>query len=305
VNRSLALPILIALISAAGEGHSQVIHRTQAGDTLGSLAERYYGDAGLADLISRHNGIGKALKPGVELRLPSASTHQVARGESWSDLAARYWGEAAAGPELARWCGSDGTTAPVQGRVLAIPALAKHRIEPGETLVALARRFYRDPEKAADLARLNRIKDPRRLRAGTAVRVPFFGTVRSERAAPVQAAAAPSPAPTRGDVPSAPQRRGDPLGADLSGAVNAYLDGNFEDALARLEEQRPRVLASGSPDQRGLLLRYLIFSYVAFDRDDAACEAFSTLRKSGADAALDPELVSPKIRGVLDQCATP
>lgn len=317
MKRRLLLALLCSACACSDLARAQVIHRTQSGDTLGGLADRYYGDAGLADLIARHNGIRGAFKPGIELRLPSASQHEVARGESWNDLAARYWGEASSGQALARWCGSDGATSPTQGQVLTIPALVKHRLEPGETLVALARAFYRDPEKAGDIGRLNRIDDPKRLRAGTALRLPFFAIVRPELAsraaskpasspsAPASAAA--SSASSRAssppeDVAAAPMRRDDALSMDLSGAVNAYLDGNFEDALARLEAQRVRVLASGSQDQRGLLLRYLIFSYVAFDRNDAACDAFAALRKSGDDAALDPELVSPKIRGVLGQC---
>lgn len=316
MNRRIALALLFALVCSARSGHSQVIHRTQRGETLGGLAERYYGDSGLADVIARHNGIQGALKPGVELRLPSASKHEVARGESWNDLAARYWSEASSGQALARWCGSDGATAPVKGQVLTVPALVRHRIQPGETLVALSRRYYRDPEKASDLARLNRIADPRRLHAGAVVRLPFFASVRPEQAANAAARAAPSTAPppppkaaaaptNRKDVAAGPARREDALSADLSSAVNAYLDGSFEQALARLEEQRPRVLASGSREQQGLLLRYLIFSYVAFDRNDSACDAFAALRKRGADDALDPELVSPKIRSVLDQCSAP
>jgi LysM repeat protein len=317
MKRPIALALVLAAVFSARAASSQVIHRTQSGETLGGLAQRYYGDPGLADLIAHHNGIKGSLKPGVELRLPSASRHEVASGESWNDLAARYWGDAAAGQSLARWCGADAATAPAEGQVLTVPALVRHRIEPGETLVALSRRYYRNPEKAPDLARLNRVANPKRLHAGAVVRLPFFGSVRPEYA--VQAApkarvattaakkqpAAPPARRERKDVAAGPARRNGELGAELGGAVNAYLDGNFEDALARLEAQRTSVLASGSKEQRGLLLRYLVFSYVAFDRNDAACDAYSALQRSGADAELDPELVSPKIRGALGQCGTP
>ena len=305
----LALGLLLALASHALPARSQVMHRIERGDTLGLLAERYYGDASLADLIAGHNRIEGRLEPGIEIRLPSASRHEVARGESWSDLAARYWGDAALGRSLARWCGSEGDSEPGAGTVLTIPALVRHRLAPGETLIGLARRFYRDPDRAQDLGRLNRVDEPRRLHAGRELRIPLLASVRD---APVQAGSPasrdrsiasepPPPGPSASEVASGPALQTE-LFPGLMAAVNAYLDGSFEDALIRLEAQRSRVLAAGSDNERGLLLRYLMYSYVAFERNDAACDAFAALREIADPPDLDPEIVSPKIREVLRHC---
>jgi LysM repeat protein len=297
MHRRLFAVLSIALLCAAAPSAAQVLYRTQPGETLAGLAQRFYGDASLADLIAQHNQLRGALEPGVELRLPSASRHTVARGESWSDLAARYWGDAALGRALARWCGADGASAPAASEIVTVPALVSHRLAPGETLVALARRFYRDPARAAELGRLNQVKDPRQLHSGRKLRIPLLAMVVLDAPAETE-----RPASETADVASPPAAKPE-SSPELVAAVNAYLDGDFEDALARLERERSRILASGSDQERGQLLRYLIFSYVAFDRDDAACDALAALQKIEARPDMsDPELVSPKIQDALGRC---
>jgi LysM repeat protein len=297
-HRGLAAGACIALLCLARPAASQVLYRTQPGESLAGLAQRFYGQASFADLIQQHNQLRGALEPGVELRLPSASQHSVARGESWNDLAARYWGDASLGPALARWCGADGTSAPNTGKTLTVPALVSHRLAPGETLVALARRFYRDPAKAAELGRLNQVKDPRQLHSGRQLRIPLLAMVVVDAPAKAEHSASGT-----ADVAARPPASRAKVSPDLMTAVNLYLDGDFEGALARLERERSRILASGSDQERSQLLRYLIFSYVAFDRHDAACDAYAAMQRIEAEPDLnDPELVSPKIRDVLGRC---
>lgn len=47
-----------------------------------------------------------------------------------------------------------------------------YTVQEGDTLEALARRFYRDPLHWRTLARVNDIRDPRKLRAGKVIWVP-------------------------------------------------------------------------------------------------------------------------------------
>jgi hypothetical protein len=300
--------LAVGLAALAEPVGAQVMHRVAQGETLDQLARRYYGDPWFAEVIARHNQLDGKPRPGVELRLPSASRHEVSRGESWNDLAARYWDEAALGPALARWCGVESGAAPAPGQTLTIPALVRHRLAPGETLVSLARRFYRDPAKASELARLNRVRDPRRLHAGKLLRIPLLASISpqpdaSDAAMTLASEDAPrvAAASSEADVASGSAERTE-ISAELSGAINAYLDGSFEDALSRLEAQRAGVLASGSDHERSLLLRYLVFSYVAFDRADAACDSFAALRDIAGGSELDPDLVSPKVRETLSHC---
>lgn len=299
MTRRSAAGLLFLLLCQAPPAAPQVLYRTQPGEGLTELAQRFYGDASLADLIAQHNRLRGALEPGVELRLPSASRHTVKRGESWNDLAARYWGDASLGPALARWCGAGSRPSPTAGETLNVPALVSHRLAPGETLVALARRFYRDPARAEELGRLNRVKNPKQLHAGKELRIPLLVAVVLDSAGEPGA-----PASESTDVAAPPPLPRPEFSGALMAAANAYLDGNFEDALARLERERPSILASGSDQERSQLLRYLIFSYVAFDRDDAACDAFAALQKLEARPDMnDPELVSPKIQDVLGRCS--
>jgi LysM repeat protein len=296
--------IALGAVLFASSAPAQVLHRIERGDTLAGLAERYYGDSRFAEVIASHNGLERDPQPGTELRVPSASHHDVQRGESWSDLAARYWSDAQLGEDLARWCErsesveraapSRALADPPVGARLLMPALVTYRIHPGETLAGVSRRFYAGPERAAALARLNRIEDPRYLRSGQSIRVPLLEIAQGVPEPPaepprdVAAAPAPPPAPERSEA--------------LAKAVNDFLDGSFEAALAQLEEQRARVLASGPDPDRALLLRYLTYSYVAFDRPDAACESFGALAKIERPPQLDPDLVSPRIRDVLSRC---
>jgi LysM repeat protein len=294
--------LLLALL--ASPVRAQVLHRTEPGETLSELAQRYYGDASFADLIAAHNKLARDPQPGVELRLPSASRHTVARRESWNDLAARYWSDASLGPALARWCGFDPAAPPAVGSVIEIPALFTYRLKPGETLVGLARRFQRDPSRGVLLAELNRVPDPKYVHAGRELRIPVMASVREAGETASKSASEPPASaskPSR-DVASGPPRSDPALTPDLMSAVNAYLDGDFEAALSQLEQQRPKLLAKGSDSERKLLLRYLIFSYVAFERNDAACDAYAALRGIERKPDLDPELVSPKIRDALARC---
>jgi hypothetical protein len=282
------------LVILAGASRAQLLHRVGPGDTVRALSLRFYEDARFAELISAHNGLRAEPKPGTELRIPSASRHEVRRGESWSDLAARYWSDAGLGSALAQWCGAERDSAPQPGQRLTIPALVNYRLRPGETLAALSRRFYGGPQRAESLARLNRTRNANRLRAGHLLRIPLLAAAQGvEENEPV----------ARRDVAAAPSEARDPApAADLQNAVNAYLDGSFEQALEKLEQLELRIRRSGSVAEQRMVLRYLVFSYVAFDRDDAACDAFARLRKVEPDPDLDPELVSPKIRGVINRC---
>jgi LysM repeat protein len=303
--RGAGITAALALLLIGSPVRSQVLHRTEPGETLGDLAKRYYGDPSLADLIAAHNGLGTKLQPGVELRLPGASRHTVVPGESWDDLAARYWSDARLGPTLASWFGD--TSDPQVGANLEVPALFGYRLAAGETLVGLARRFYRDITRADLLARLNRVDDPKHLHAGRKLQIPVVAWLEEmDGAASRVASRGPEPAPSASssshDVAAAPSRSDPDLARDLMRAVNAYLDGDFEGALSQFENQRKRVLTRGTEDQRKLLLRYLIFSYVAFDRDDATCQTYAALRQLERPPRLEPELVSPKIRDALGRC---
>ena len=85
-------------------------------------------------------------------------------------------------------------------------------------------------------------------------------------------------------------------------AVGAYLDGSYDRALEELETLRPGVLESGQRGEQELLLTNLVYLYVAFDRPNQACETFGELRTLDPQVQFDEDLVSPKIRRLVERC---
>lgn len=280
--RSLGLLLCLALLSSSAEAES-LTHVLADGETLERVARDYYGDARFARALAVANRLA-AGEPtaGVELRVPSATAIRVREGETWRSLARDHWGAAELGPELARFLERDPATPVSAGESLQIPVLIPWKVESGDTLVSMSRSVYGSAGGADALARLNRVRDPRRLRVGSVLRVPFPKLARGV-AAPVSA-----PPPERVE--------------SLRRAVNAYLDGRYDEALGMLEELRTPVLADGDAAEREQLFRHLLFTYVAFERNQDACAAHRVLRGSGSEPALDPDLVSPKILDAVAAC---
>ncbi|MCB2044092.1 MAG: FecR domain-containing protein, partial [Rhodoferax sp.] len=65
-------------------------------------------------------------------------------------------------------------TAPVPGLAADdAPATLALTLRPGDTLIGIGERYLEQPGRWVDLARLNRIRDPRRLRPGAALQIPL------------------------------------------------------------------------------------------------------------------------------------
>jgi nucleoid-associated protein YgaU len=77
------------------------LHRVAQDDTLPALAARYYGDPGLAAVLSAANALSPSdhLVEGKELIIPYLTTrHEVRPGDTLPALAIRYYGEGALCP---------------------------------------------------------------------------------------------------------------------------------------------------------------------------------------------------------------
>jgi hypothetical protein len=292
----LALALLVGLSAGAAERSVTLA----PGESLEQLAERLYGDPGRAAALRAHNRLpaGK-LQPGTTLEAPFSETVRVARGDSWSSLAKRHWGDGRRGSDLALVARGDAAAKLRAGSSVQLPVFVEERLGKGETLAALSRRHYGTSSRAELLTRVNGIKNARRLRVGAKIRVPVLLVEASPQAVqapeppvpPQPDVAAPSPEPGSGDFE-----------ALLYEAVGAYLDGSYDRALEELETLRPGVLESGQPGEQELLLTNLVYLYVAFDRPDQACETFGELRSLDPQVQFDEDLVSPKIRRLIERC---
>jgi hypothetical protein len=235
----------------------------------------------------------------------------VKAGDSWPGLAKQYWKDPELGEALALFSGHAASQAPPAGETLHVPGLVRHRLQQGETLASLSRQYFDDVAYMEPLVTLNRLENPRRMSIGTPVLIPVrhvpsepdtsepraSKTVVPADDAPSQAEAAASRTPA-GVAAGPPRARTE----ELLDAVNAYLDGDFESALGRLEQLRQPLLEQGSAIDRTLLLKHLIFIYVAYDRTSDACDAYAALQEVDTPMSWDPDLVSPRVLHVIESC---
>ena len=84
-------------------------------------------------------------------------------------------------------------------------------------------------------------------------------------------------------------------------AARSFADGEYARARLLLESLREKSRSDGTDEERAEILRLLAFVYVAFDMRAEACSAFQSLPPQPAPA-LDPDLVSPRIRDALARC---
>lgn len=91
----------VLTMSFASPGEAQFpsfTHVVREGETLASIAQRYYGDPRREAVLVRENGLdaegGVAIVVGLRLVVPSVAYHRVEGGETWGSIADHYYGTA-------------------------------------------------------------------------------------------------------------------------------------------------------------------------------------------------------------------
>jgi hypothetical protein len=100
-------------------------------------------------------------------------------------------------------------------------------------------------------------------------------------------------------VPAPPQPR---FTDELRTLSRTLADGEFETALALLDDLRDPLATEGSDAERAELWKLTAFLHVAYDEQVEACEAFRAFSALPGPHDLEPDLVSPKIRTTLARC---
>ena len=151
-------------------------HTVVAGETLSALALRFYGDAGLYRLIAAASGIANpnVVNVGQRLIMPDYTRYTVVAGDTLSQLAARFYGDAELDWLIAEASGIADPNVINVGQRLIIPDLTRYTVVAGDTLSALAVRFYGDAAFSSLIATVNGIADPAALDVGQAL-VIFVG----------------------------------------------------------------------------------------------------------------------------------
>ncbi|GAB7145533.1 esterase [Mycobacterium riyadhense] len=151
-------------------------HTVVAGDTLWQLALRFYGDAELYRLIATASGIADpgAIDVGQRLIIPDFTRYTVVAGDALSALATRFYGDAQLYRLIATASGIADAGAIDVGQRLIIPDFTRYTVVAGDTLLALATRFYGDASFYPLIATVNGIADPAVIDVGQ-VLVIFLG----------------------------------------------------------------------------------------------------------------------------------
>jgi LysM repeat protein len=284
------------------------VHTVATGESAASLAKKYYGERSLGDLLLRYNDApGKVVHPGQRLKIPYCEVYRARTGDTWSGLAKRNLGRTAASSTLAELNGYAAGRPLRAGARIVFPVVLRHELARGETLSSIAERFYGDPHRAAMLQAFGRIDDVKRLAVGTTLEIPIVSFVRAETAqAATPAVVAPPPAePSTASAATAPPPRTDERRFEkpLAAAGRSFAEGEFDRALEILEALRESVAREGGDSDRREWGRLMAFVFVALDRDADACAAYRSGPPEAAPAPFDPDMVSPRIRGVLSNCA--
>jgi S-formylglutathione hydrolase FrmB/phage tail protein X len=137
-------------------------HAVVAGETLSSLALRYYGDAELYRLIATASDIPNPnlINVGQRLVMPDFTRYSVTTGDTLHELASRFYGDAELHRVIAGASGIAESSPVNAGQQLIIPDVTRYTVAPGDTLSALALRFYGDTAFYPLIASVNGVTDP-------------------------------------------------------------------------------------------------------------------------------------------------
>jgi hypothetical protein len=267
-----------------------------AGDSLTSLAERFYGRVELEKVLVAANHLDGAgpLSPGMRVEIPAVSFHRAKAGDTWASVAALYFADERRAEALAR-ANDTLPWAPMRpGAEVLVPYPLRYVVVDGDTAASIAYQFLEARDDALVVDRFNQLRGE-------------------------------SPRP--GDVlllPIASLRLTD-AGREAARAsielLRAEDAGDARDLQARAAEQIPAMQAelrrgewiaavaranallgdeSTSDDQVAALQRGLLEAYAALGATSLAAVACADWRRADPDAELDPIDMSPKL---LRACA--
>jgi LysM repeat protein len=292
-----ASAITVALVlTVAGPARAEppsYVHVVRPGETLASIAQRYYGDPRREGVLVAENGLsaqgGSAIVVGMRLVVPWVAHHTVAEGETWNEITERYYGDERRAPVLIEANGGVAGDQPDVGASLVIPYPLRHVAGQNDNLRRVAFQYFRT-EDAAVVRNLRRFNGMRGLRParGQVVLIPLTDLVLSEEGRAIIEAATGEHV-DGGEVRAMQERITEQLPA-LSEHVRR---GRFAEAVSLGN----RLLGAGqlTGNQVVSIQRELGTAYVALDREDLAVEAFQVALRHQADLELDVARTSPTV----------
>ncbi len=306
MKKLTASPVLLFVLFVAVSAHADpvLLHVVRPGDTLASIAERYYGDPRRESVLVEENGLasegGSAIVAGLRLVIPSVAYHTVQEGETWAELAKRFYGDARRAFVLLEANNGAPGAQPDPGAELLIPYPLRHMAKQNETLREVAAEFYgrkKVTEGTRRISRFNRGRIRRvRLQRGQILLVPLEDLVLSEQ------------------------------GRELAKQQSAgrQVGGEVRDRQAHIDSELPRLrslvsrgryaeavaLGSGllggghlTGNQIVTIQKELAVAFVALGEQELAARAFAEALQRQPDLELDSISTSPKVLRALKEAA--
>jgi hypothetical protein len=288
----LGVCVVVALGLAQRPCHA-FIHVVQPGDTLASLAERFYGKIQHERLLVAANSLevegGIRITPGMLLEVPALTYVRVRAGQTWKELAIQYLGGEHRAYALAEANDAKAWIPPATDLEVAIPFNMRFVSTGNETIVGLAYRYLGDRKKAWMLDQYNQRKG-RRLVRGEVVLIPVVDVALTEQGKQEAALALQLARQELAGADLAAQRQ---VGTELGALEEAVRTGRYVEVV----EQGTRHLGKGqlTQPQRARIHRALLEAYVALAVPGLAASSCSAWLKEDPKAKLDPMFLSPKI----------
>jgi LysM repeat protein len=287
---------LACLVTSESRAFPYVVQR---GDTLASIAERFYGRIQhekvlvSANLLDVHGGT--AIAPGMRLEIPALGHRRVKKEESWTTLAAELLGSPHRADVLSIANGSSPWLTPSPGSEIVIPYNLPVVVSGGDTIVTIAKSYLGDMNKAWVLDHYNGLKG-RTLARGEVVLVPLNDLPLTEAGREAARGAAGAVCSQAAGETRQVQRK---VSAELPALIADVKSGRYVDAVAR----GTRFLASGSltSPQLATVYRQLLEAYAALDASGLATASCDAWREHDRGAALDPVMLSPKLLAACER----
>ncbi len=273
-------------------------HVVREGETLASIAERYYGDPRREAVLVAENGLtaqgGSPIVVGLRLQIPSVAFHNVRAGETWQELAARFFGDPRRAFALVEANHGTLTEQPAEGTQLLIPYPLRYVAGQRDTATSIARAYYGASTEA--LRRLRRFNDLRtnRLNRGQIVLVPLTDLVLSEEGRHIIAEQTGAPPPAGEE--RALQAR---IDEELPALGEHIRRGHFTETIALGNRLLGARQLTGN--QIVTIQRHLGTAYVALGREDLAETAFRAALQRQPDLQLDTVRTSPRVMQAFDR----